>query len=322
MKKFYFLAAAVIALMASCTKTELVRTDNDLNPISFENFIHKTTKATEATASTLQSNGFKVSAYYTPASGTAGYYFQNLEVSYSTDRYPTTYYWPIDGTMDFYAVYPKGKTITDKTIASYSTEGAEDLLGAVKTGESCADHNTTKSTVALQFNHLLTQVYFEIKGEEAVNSYNVEKIVLEAKNGATYTFSNGSWTTPSTAKTYTYKDSQSSPVAFTGSSYAVYGTKVDNSLMLIPQQDVTVKVYYTVKTPTGTLLSKFNEDDDTNNHQCKTFVASSSTVTTDVDWVKGTCIKYQLKLPLGVNPIEFTASVTAWTDASQEITWE
>ena len=27
MKKFYFLAAAVIALMASCTKTELVQTD-------------------------------------------------------------------------------------------------------------------------------------------------------------------------------------------------------------------------------------------------------------------------------------------------------
>ena len=86
--------------------------------------------------------------------------------------------------------------------------------------------------------------------------------------------------------------------------------------MLIPQTNVTVKVYYTVETPAASgsaVLSKFNEDSDTNHHQYKSFVASSSTVTTDVDWTKGTTVKYQLTLPLGVNPIEFTATVNAWT---------
>ena len=319
MKKIFFLAAAAIALMTSCTKTELVTTDNDRTPISFENFVHKTTKAAEANAGTLESNGFVVSAYYTPTSGTAAYYFENIPVTYATDHYPTTYYWPIEGKMDFYAVYPTS-TITNKTIANYTTEGAEDLLGAVKTGEDCATHNTTKTTVPLQFNHLLTQIYFEIKGEDTVNSYKVEKIILEAKDDATYTYSSGAWSTPVTKKTYTYY-APTSAVAFTGANYTVFGTKVDNSLMLIPQQDVIVKVYYTVETPAGAVLSKFNEDTTDNNHQYKSFTASSSTVTTDVDWTKGTTVKYQLTLPIGVNPIEFTATVTDWaTGTAQAVT--
>lgn len=328
MKKLNFLAVATIALMASCTKTELLTTDNDLNPIAFENFIHKTTKAAEAVETTVEANGFGVSAFYTNTSSSTSTYFENIDVTYNStkDRYPTTYYWPIDGTMAFYAVYPNDKTInsTNKTIDSYATEGAEDLMIATALSENCATHCTANpnAPVALAFSHILTQVYFEIKGEEATNKYKVEKIVLDAKNVATYTYSDGSWTAPSTAKTYTYKDSQSSPAEFTGSSYVVYGTKADNSLMLIPQSNVTVNVYYTVETPAGAVLSKFNEDDDTNHHMCKSFVASSSSVDTDVDWAKGQIVKYQLTLPIGVNPIEFTATVNAWTtETAQEVTW-
>lgn len=327
MKKLNFLAVATIALMASCTKTELLTTDNDLNPIAFENFVHKTTKAAEAVETTVETNGFGVSAFYTNTSSTTSAYFENIDVTYNStkDRYPTTYYWPIDGTMAFYAVYPKDKTInsTSKTIDSYATEGNEDLMIATALGEECDEHCTANPNdpVELAFSHILTQVYFEIKGEEETNKYKVEKIVLEAKNGATYTYSSGAWSAPSTDKTYTYY-APTTAVAFSGSSYAVFGTKADNSLMLIPQNNVTVKVYYTVETPEGAVLSKFNEDSDTNHHMYKSFVASSSTVTTDTDWAKGTTVKYQLTLPIGVNPIEFTASVTAWTDATQEVTWE
>ncbi len=326
MKKFILLAASALAVLASCTKTELITTDNDLKPIAFENFVHKSTKAAEAVETTVEANGFGVSAFYTNNSVTNAY-FENIDVAYTSadDRYKTTYYWPLAGTMDFYAVYPKDKTITSstKTIDSYATEGAEDLMIATALNEDCAAHSTANpnTPVALTFSHLLTQVYFEIKGEEAVNKYKVEKIVLEAKNGATYTYSSGAWSAPATDKTYTYY-APSTVVAFTGSSYVVFGTKADNSLMLIPQSNVTVKVYYTVETPEGAVLSKFNEDSDTNNHQYKSFVASSSTVTTDVDWVKGTTVKYQLTLPIGVNPIEFTATATAWaTETAQSVAW-
>ncbi len=327
MKKFYFLAMTAITVMASCTKTELMTPEEYRNPIAFENFIHKTTKAAEAVETTVEANGFGVSAFYTNTSSSTSTYFENIDVTYNStkDRYPTTYYWPIDGTMAFYAVYPKDKTITSstKTIDSYTTEGAEDLMIATALSENCATHCTANpnTPVALAFSHILTQVYFEIKGEEAVNNYKVEKIVLEAKNGATYTYSSGAWTAPSTAKTYTYY-APSTAVTFNGSSYVVFGTKAANSLMLIPQSDVTVKVYYTVETPAGAVLSKFNEDATTNGHQYKSFTASSSTVTTDVDWAKGQIVKYQLTLPIGVNPIEFTATVNAWTtETAQEVTW-
>ena len=326
MKKFILLAASALAVLASCTKTELITTDNDLKPIAFENFVHKSTKAAEAVETTVEANGFGVSAFYTKDASTSAY-FENIDVAYTSadDRYKTTYYWPLEGTMDFYAVYPKEKTITSstKTIDGYTTEGAEDLMIATALSENCATHCTASpnTPVALTFSHLLTQVYFEIKGEEAVNKYKVEKIVLDAKNGATYTYSSGAWSAPETAKTYTYY-APSTAVAFTGSSYVVFGTKAANSLMLIPQSNVTVKVYYTVETPEGAVLSKFNEDVTTNGHQYKSFVASSSTVTTDVDWAKGTTVKYQLTLPIGVNPIEFTATATAWaTETAQEVAW-
>ena len=326
MKKFYLIAGAALVMLAGCTKTELVSTENEQKPIAFENFVHKTTKATEAVETTVEANGFGVSAFYTlNSSSSSSAYFENIDVAYTSadDRYKTTYYWPLEGTMDFYAVYPKDYSITSstKTIDSFSTEGAVDLMVASKTGESCATHSTTATTVPMSFSHVLTQVYFAIKGEEAVNNYKVEKIILEAKNGATYTYSTGAWTTPSTDKTYTYY-APSSAVTFKGSNYVVFGTKADNSLMLIPQSDVTVKIYYTVETPAGAVLAKFNEDTAGNNHQYKSFVASSSTVTTDVDWAKGTTVKYQLTLPLGGKPIEFTATVNAWaTETGQEVTW-
>lgn len=332
MKKFFFIAGAALVMLVGCTKSEIMTTDNDLKPIAFENFIHKTTKANEADETTVEANGFGVSAFYTNTSSTTSTYFENIDVSYTTseDRYKTSYYWPLDGTMAFYAVYPKEYTITSstKTIDDYTTEGAVDLMVATALNENCATHSSTATPVAMAFSHTLTQIYFEIKGEEALNHYLVEKIVLEAKNGATYTYGTGTgtgWSAPSTDKTYTY---YSTPQTFYGdvtttpetNNYVVYGTKAANSLMLIPQSDVTVKVYYTVKDPTeAAFISKFNEDDDTNHYQYKSFVASSSTVTTDVDWASGKTIKYQLTLPIGAKPIEFTASVADWTESSQTV---
>lgn len=337
MKKLNFLAVATIALMASCTKTELLTPDEYRNPISFENFIHKTTKAESVVTTTLQNNGFKVSAEYTPASGTASWYFKNLEVSYADSKYSTTYYWPETGTMNFYAVYPKTFTISDSKTFDYSNTSAKtDIVTAIKTSENCATHTTTASTVALAFNHILTQIYFS--GKTSADNYycKVSKIEVVANGSvATYTFGTG-FGTPATAATYTYLNASSGSefevpettgatsgtAVLIGTGAGATPTVAENSLMVTPNGDgtsaiATVNVYYkSYDAATNVELHDF-----TKSTTYKSFTIKQ--------WTAGKSVNYVMTLPVGANPIEFTATVSDWTaetvtvgsETSDDINW-
>lgn len=315
MKKFMILTALVAFALVSCSKTAILEQPAENTPqvaqqqaINLSNFVHKATKATETTTTTLQA-GFKSSAYLTKnASETS--FFSNITVSYESSVYKTGYYWPNEGTMSFYAVYPSTLSITNKTIAGYTTTGATDVVVASAFDEDCATHAATASTVDLSFNHILTQIYFQAKGKIADLTYKVEKIEVVAKDNATYTYStsfaNSSWSTPtSDAKTYTYNDTQSSPVEFTGSSLANYGTAAANSLMLVPQSAATVKVYYKVYgvVPNSSPAQEYLIADFTGSNY-KSFTTGT--------WNKGTKLLYALTLPAGTEPIEFTAIVNSW----------
>ena len=327
MKKFYFLAVAAIALMASCTKTELVQTENDLNPIAFENFIHKTTKATSVVTTDLQTNGFKVSAYYTPTSGTASWYFKNFEVSYADSKYSTTYYWPETGTMDFYAVYPKTFTISDSKTFDYSNTAAKtDIVTATDTEGTgnCATHTATASTVALTFNHILTQIYFSGKTTDENYYCKVSKIEVVANGSvATYTFGSG-FSTPTTAATYPYLNASSgSEFVVPKTTGATSGTAIligtgtptvtENSLMVTPNGDgsaaiATVKVYYkSYDAATDIELHDFTKVNGENGATADTFKTF-----TIKQWTAGKSVNYAMTLPVGANPIEFTATVSDW----------
>lgn len=320
MKKLIFLAAAAVTLMASCTKTDLVTPEEYLNPISFENFIHKTTKAESVVTSTLENYGFKVSAYYTPTSGTAGWYFKNLEVSYADSKYSTTYYWPETGTMDFYAVYPKKFTISDsKTFEYNNSEAKTDIVTATDTEETgnCATHTATASTVALTFNHILTQIYFSGKTSNENYYCKVSKIEVVANGSvATYTFGSG-FGTPATSATYTYLNSEEgSEFEVPKTTGATSGTAIligtgtptiaENSLMVTPNGNgtaaiATVNVYY--------------KSYDANNHvEIHDFSTSTSKKSFDIkQWSAGKSVNYVMTLPVGAEPIEFTATVSDWT---------
>ena len=339
MKKFYFLAVAAVALLASCTKTELVQTENDLNPIAFENFIHKTTKAESVVTSTLQTNGFNVSAYYTPASGTASWYFKNLAVSYADSKYSTTYYWPETGTMDFYAVYPKTFTISDSKTFEYSNTAAKTDIVTATDAEStgnCATHTATASTVALTFNHILTQIYFSGKTSKDNYYCKVSKIEVVANGSvATYTFGTG-FGTPATSATYTYLNASSGSefevpettgatsgtAVLIGTGAGATPTVAENSLMVTPNGDgtsaiATVNVYYkSYDAATNVELHDF----------AKSTTYKSFTIK---QWTAGKSVNYVMTLPVGANPIEFTATVSDWTaetvtvgsETSDDINW-
>lgn len=320
MKKLIFLAAAAVTLMGSCTKTDLVTPEEYLNPISFENFIHKTTKAESVVTSTLETNGFKVSAYYTPTSGTAGWYFKNLEVSYADSKYSTTYYWPETGTMDFYAVYPKTFTISDDKTFVYENSAAKTDIVTAMDAEStgnCANHTATASTVAMTFNHILTQIYFSGKTSNENYYCKVSKIEVVANGSvATYTFGSG-FSTPETEATYTYLNASSgSEFEVPKTTGATSGTAIligtgtptiaENSLMVTPNGDgtaaiATVNVYY--------------KSYDANNHvEIHDFSTSTSKKSFDIkQWSAGKSVNYVMTLPVGAEPIEFTATVSDWT---------
>lgn len=310
MKKSLLISAVVGAIvLTGCSKSETIVTDFDQpNAISFENYMHKSTRATEVVASDLVTNGFTVSAYHNAVSpATAAWIFENLDVNYNStnSNYSTEYYWPTTGTMDFYAVYTSDQSVDitseSKSFSYTVADGTVDLVTAKKTGESCATHSSTKSNVALAFNHALSQIYFSAKTENENYYCQITKIEVICNKTATFTFANegDAFGTATTSNTYDYVTDYSTDIDGTD---AVVGTKAGNSLMLIPQNGATIKVYYkSFDAETDALLKDFSTAET-----CKSYTVTSA-------WTAGTTIKYAMTLPAGANPIEFTASVTAWT---------
>lgn len=118
MKKFFFIAVAVMAL-AACSKNEVE--SSRVNAISFIPANH----ATKVTGSVFPtSETFGVYAW-TP--GTTGEYFiENKEVSFDGTQWTTAtpYYWPKNQAVDFFCYYPYNATgavpTVSKTQISYN----------------------------------------------------------------------------------------------------------------------------------------------------------------------------------------------------------
>ena len=113
MKKFFFIAVAVVA-MAACSKTEV-------NPVAENNAIsfQTATAVTKVTGSVFpQDQTFGVYAW---TEGTTGEYFiENKEVSYNATANiwttATPYYWPKNQTVDFFCYYPYNVAGTVPTV--------------------------------------------------------------------------------------------------------------------------------------------------------------------------------------------------------------
>ena len=311
MKTNYIFAALAVVALASCSKSATIEQSPmlDKSPISFQSYNAGTTRASQVGTSDVQSNGFNVSAYFNapdqaPTGTTSGWFFKNNNVAYSTDRYSTAYFWPGSGTMDFYAVYPKTVSISDtKTIANYSSDGKVDLLVANELAENCATHSSSQSLVAVAFNHALTYVSFSAKGSDAGYDYIISKITVTAKDNATYTFSTtdaqiGTWDVPTEDKSYKYFDGTTTPV--TVNNTALTPITGDEQIYIPQVAGAKVKIEYQIKhTDTKVLVKDYTGD-------------NGKTFTTTAAWTSKSQVRYNLTLPMGANPIEFTATVNAW----------
>lgn len=201
MKDFIKASAAlalIAALSASCQQNVVPEVQSDIseqpamhNPISFDvPGIQKTKAVSEVSTSTFQKTGaaFNVCAV---ADSASKYVYFNEKVTLSDGKFKTatSYYYPLSGTLDFYAVYPLGQTLklTNGVVSTtYTVDGDTDLVVA-----SAYAKGSSTSPVALEFKHALAQIKFEAKGADTAVDYSIRSVKIVSPKSGEYKFAQG-----------------------------------------------------------------------------------------------------------------------------------
>lgn len=219
MKKSYFLMAAVAAMFAACSETELVNVVNEAEAqkaIGFETFSYKSTRQ-------VVSNN--LNDYYTNFSvfgwEGANAIFENTEVAYASSAWnydpAATKYWNATATYQFFAVAPYNAKVTctsagvisipDAAGATAATENLQTAFGDINAGKFGSDTDWLKAarqnyqmangtTVEFTFSHMMSKLAVAISksGNEeiVVKSVTITDANDQLHNAANY---NGSvWT--------------------------------------------------------------------------------------------------------------------------------
>lgn len=202
MKKYYLLAAGFLTLLGSCSQDDIVDVNHDGDEIRFTAVANSASRAADIYESNNKPNSFNVSA----VSGGKNY-IQNDEYKLENGVWVnngTPRYWPEDekATVDFYAhaggndkyVWSAGVTSTAKFenyVVNNTVASQEDLLYAVTTGAT-----KTKTPVALNFRHALSQIVFQAKNSSQkiyVEIYGVR--IDNVQNKGTFAFPSVTTTT-------------------------------------------------------------------------------------------------------------------------------
>ena len=165
MKKIIFGAMAAAALL-SCSKEQVLETNQNGNEISFSIETDNQTKAYEVYSQTNLMNEFTVRATYNNGTINKWYYTDAVTRNGKSWIGKDTRYWSYDGTHDFYACVNGDMTVEDTPappqIVDFepSTDVSKqvDLLYAVTGNMTRADR-----TVPLKFRHALSQIEFRAK---------------------------------------------------------------------------------------------------------------------------------------------------------------
>ena len=316
-----------IAAMAGCSKSEVVDTPNgDGNtPIKLKTFVGKSVKATETKTDNL--TAFQMTAYTTSAAfpGTASTdeptpFIASQIVSRTGESSPYSWpytgpqYWPQGKKVSFFAYAPTtGVTYAAPAAAGWPgftyTVAAEasqaDLVVAQRTSQDATSNN---GSVALNFNHALSQILFSAKCANADFTAVVKTIELSGiQNAGTYTFATsategtaieGSWSGVKGAEGYAYLTNGTAAIAKTTSD-PIAGT--NGALMLMPQTltGAKLKVVYTVTIGSGDSKQSFD--------------VTKENVELTGTWAPGMKYTYDLTLVSDATAITIVPGVNTWT---------
>ena len=310
MKKYFFMAIAVLASLTACQQNEPEAIVND----GTIKFMSAQTRATETTElKDLEDNGFKVYAYtgatttYDVFSGALATPItkpstENVTI-WNTD---VTKYWAINQTYDFLCVYPNNITATRNgrvNTVSFTNDGTVDYVAAVATCTTITD--LAINPVALTFNHQLARVAIKFANkftaDEGGFTIKVSNVALKAlPNVATFTYTNGTTTS----------------VTATGSAdmALTFDKAVDNIMTISATTDATTVYKYIVPTTASTVYKlTYKVEIYNGNELLNTFDQSTEGVDlSSIQFTAGQSYLFTANVYDVINPIKFTVNVTPW----------
>ncbi len=197
MKKLIICAAVAIAALASCTKTQVINTE-DPQEIGFKVIAGKMTKAEQATGSFNQDLG--VVAYYGN-----DLYFDDAQFTKDTEANPedwkcaTAKYWPVQSTLDFKVWSPYSGATEQTKVLTFSVNNSNTTAIAGQTdylyGEVTSGRTT--SAVTVELNHILAKLTIGFKKtgpDVTVKSVTLHTPTLTGTYVYNYTNGTGAWT--------------------------------------------------------------------------------------------------------------------------------
>lgn len=351
MKKTNLILIALMALIfVSCSEDETTMSMPKDNAIEFGTYLGRDaqTRASVLTTKTMATDGFGVFAYYTDQTKWADYtnkgkanFMDNLKVTSSTNGNSWTYspikYWPNnDGAMVTflaYAPWVKGKTIVKNAEVYFEVENSiKAQTDLVWNTENHIDAKKDKlnGNVNFKFNHALARI--GLKLEAAVDKVDaggrldknttitVNSVKLSEnfyKSGSLdLTKRTATWNDLSGEQGFVFGSDnfQNNEIKEASHISAQQLNKDDSYLMVIPQNfwpadtGFNVTVDYNVETKDESNDGTGGGDSDVKN-----------TITRKVRLNLQAGNAYTLKLHIGMNSVDITASVEEWKDVADTV---
>ncbi len=258
------LMAAVLTALSSCSRDELQENilTSDANQIRFSVNLGRSTRS-DATETTVKNLGtMNVTALVT---GTDTKYIDGADYVKKGSTYTTKdkYYWPKEGTLDFFAYGIADGTSGQYTKTDYKTftitpsesTSANSQIDFVYANTNAKNNKDTELPVPINFRHAESQVNLMVKNTNKNLVFDITdwKVVYVSKSGKfTYvdddTDGNGaaqlnknSWSDLSKASVEDqYNHTLEKAVNITGEAAA---QKLDGSMILVPQQQPKATKY-------------------------------------------------------------------------------
>lgn len=351
MKKQLLLLGMAVAVMASCSKNEVLEVSDSVRPgIGFNTYVGNTTRVTaednDLAALKEEGMGFYVHGQYkkTDGSGAVTEAFRGDEQAHvtwggSSWGYTPLTYWLAGNTYKFAAFAPalavdhKFDYATNQlTITNFVADGATDLVVAATTPDGVASDTYISNNTPINFNfkHALSKVKFTFK-----NGWRDQVKMVINNIQLTNVDTQGTLTTPANlnsqapslsnwaagnklSEAATYQD-----VTGTGSDgLTTYEQTYEYEHFLMPQTLTKAPGSEIKLTFTVTITNDQNQgpDIDGAGHNYKTITATLPTAAV-TEWTPSYAYNYVITIngdTFGLKPIQFDVDdVTAWGTPTQ-----
>lgn len=282
--------------LTACTKEESVDAGFTGREIQFSSGVTVQAKSSASVEETdtniLKTDGFKVAGIWKGTSeylnGTASY--DTHQKRYKLDE---TKYWPAEGGMEFYGVYPKSTVINTTVPASpfitFEGDGQTDLVTARASASN-------QDVADLPFSHSLARVTVKCKGESGSSlTYKVKAVKAVTSKSAKYDFTH--WYDFSSTREISIYDGSGITLS-NGPDF----TAIDGAITVFPTE-MTLKVEYEIY-QNGILIQE----------------EQAEAVIPEVNYPQiGHSNVYQCTLSNNASLIQFTVSVNDWLTGSYDV---